>query len=845
MVTIVTARHEWVCDVLRRAVSRRGHAFACALVLLAASPVLDIRIAGTPLGVTSAHAQGRLTYNPRPPREAAKRPQQAQQNAAGNDGQMLVQADQVDYDYNNQRVSAVGGVQIYYRNTTLEADRVTYDQKNKRLNARGNVRMTDEQGRVTYADVMDMSDDYRDGFVDSLRLETPDRTRLAAARADRTEGNYTVFQSGVYTACEPCKDDPKKPPLWQVKAARIIHDQGEKMLYFEQAQFEFFGKPIAWLPYFSTPDPTVKRKSGFLMPGVSTNSKYGVGVEMPYYWALSPNYDVTLTPRITTKQGLLMQAEWRQRLVSGSYQIRAAGIFQQDKSYFLRDDGTATPGYRNGRGSVESDGQFALNQNWVWGWNLLLLSDRTFLQDYSIGSFSKPASVFQSNPTEGVSQLYLTGLSNRSYFDLRSIHYYGFSESDRQGEIPVIHPVLDYAYTFDRPVFGGELGYKVNFTSLSREDASFDAISTNATTSGWCMPTSADPTRKIASNCLLRGAPGTYSRLSAEMLWKRSITDSAGQVWTPFASVRGDVAIASINGQPGVSNYVSTGNTETGRVMPTVGLDYRYPLINVQSWGTQTVTPIAQIIARPNEQSIGTLPNEDAQSLTFDDANLLRFDKFSGWDRTEGGGRANIALEGTTQFNRGGFLNVLVGQSFHLFGTNSFAVGDPTNTGLDSGLETRRSDYVTRASFQPNRNYTFTARTRLDENDLTVRRFEFETAARFDRWSTTVLYGNYDKQPSIGFLDRREGILGTASYKINANWLVSGGARYDLDASKINQTIFGASYIDDCFVIAMNYITDYSYSGNPHADHRVMLQIGLRTIGGTSVRSNVGGLTGQ
>ena len=121
-------------------------------------------------------------------------------------------------------------------------------------------------GKVTYANIMDLSDDYRDGFVDSLRVDTEDETRMAATRADRTNGNYTVFENGVYTACAPCRDDPKKPPLWQVKGARIIHDQTDKMLYFENAQLEFFGVPMAYLPYFSTPDPTVKRKTGFLMP---------------------------------------------------------------------------------------------------------------------------------------------------------------------------------------------------------------------------------------------------------------------------------------------------------------------------------------------------------------------------------------------------------------------------------------------------------------------------------------------------------------------------------------------------------------------------------------------------
>ncbi|MGH6664165.1 MAG: LPS-assembly protein LptD, partial [Pseudolabrys sp.] len=242
--------------------------------------------------------------------------------------QMLVKANEIDYDYANHRVSAVGNVQIYYSGSTLEADKVIYNQTNKRLHAEGNVRLTEEDGKVTYGNIMDLSDDYRDGFVDSLRLDSPDQTRMAAARAERSSGNFTVLQHGVYTACKPCKDDPRKPPLWQVKAVRIIHDQGEKMLYFEDASIEFFGQPIAWLPYFSAPDPTVKRKTGVLVPSVTTSSVYGAALEVPYYWALAPDYDATFSPMITTKQGPLLQGEYRQRLINGAYDIRAAGIYQ-------------------------------------------------------------------------------------------------------------------------------------------------------------------------------------------------------------------------------------------------------------------------------------------------------------------------------------------------------------------------------------------------------------------------------------------------------------------------------------------------------------------------------------
>src|SRR5665811_1341396 len=262
-----------------------------------------------------------LTFPQRPP--PPKKSQISIDRDKSGQKQMLVQAREINYDYANNRVAAVGNVQIYYGGSTIEADKVVYDQKTKRLHAEGNVRLSEEDGKVTYGEIMDLSDDYRDGFVDSLRLDSPDQTRMAAARAERSSGNYTVFHNGVYTACAPCKDDPKKPPLWQVKGARIIHDQTDKMLYFENAQLEFFGVPMAYLPYFSTPDPTVKRKTGFLMPGFSSVSTYGYGVETPFYWAIAPDYDATFSPRFTSKQGVLLQGEFRQRLLNGSYQIRA------------------------------------------------------------------------------------------------------------------------------------------------------------------------------------------------------------------------------------------------------------------------------------------------------------------------------------------------------------------------------------------------------------------------------------------------------------------------------------------------------------------------------------------
>jgi LPS-assembly protein len=766
--------------------------------------------------------------------------------------QMMVRADELQYDNANNRILAVGSVQIYYQGSTLEADRVVYEQTTKRMRAEGNARLTEADGKVISGEIIDLTDQFRDGFVDSLQIETADKTRFAAPRAERQGGRYTVFESGVYTACEPCKDDPSKPPRWQIRATRIIHDATEKMIYFESARLEAFGYPLFYWPYLSTPDPTVKRKSGLLIPKLGYSSTLGATYSQAYFWALAPNYDLTVTPTLSSKQGMLMQAEWRHRLLNGSYSIKAAGIFQADPTAFEKRftplyTGDKDPGDRLFRGSIDTTGQFALNNNWVWGWDGSLVTDRMVIQDYALRTYFEMMDPFKSGGLETVSQLYLTGRGDHSYFDTRVMYFYGLSASDVQSQLPIVHPVVDYQNKKKDPFLGGEFSYKANITSLSRENADFDPITQNAFNTGQCDRVTADPSVKTPMDCILRGFPGTYSRASAEATWRRSFIDPWGEKWIPFVSLRGDIAALSVNNETGVANYLPTGDNTAGRFMPAVGLEYHYPFISVHSWGTQTIEPIAQLIVRPNETQIGKLPNEDAQSMVFDDTNLFSINKFSGWDRIEGGTRLNAGIQYTAQFNNAGTVSGLFGQSYQLFGQNSFAVADAVNTGLSSGLAKPRSDYVARVAYQPDSIYSLISRFLLDEETFQVRRVEIEARANFDRWQLMALYGNYDAQPEIGFLTRRQGVTGQVTFKFTQNWSVLASARYDLEAKQFNQTRVGLGYIDDCFAISLNYLTDYNYVGTQTTDNKVMLIVNLRTIGGSSFSqgTNIAGTTGN
>ena len=235
-----------------------GAAVILAMAALVAGCLADAR---------PSHAQG--IDVPR----AAKAASRARRSSRRGQEQMLVRAEVINYDYTNERVSAVGNVQIYYGGSTLEADKVIYDQKTKRLHAEGNVRLT--AGR--------RQDHLRRDHGSERRL--PRRLRRFAAarrpRADPLRGGARRAHRAATSPCSraastppasPARTIPSKPPKWQVKAARIIHDEGEKMIYFEDATLEFFGVPLAYLPYFSAPDPTVKRKTGLLVPSVSTSN---------------------------------------------------------------------------------------------------------------------------------------------------------------------------------------------------------------------------------------------------------------------------------------------------------------------------------------------------------------------------------------------------------------------------------------------------------------------------------------------------------------------------------------------------------------------------------------------
>lgn len=758
---------------------------------------------------------------------AAQDVRQMVQDEIPANSQMLLEADSLIYDQDSNSVTAAGGVQIEYGGNRLVADRVTYNRQTQRLMASGNVHIVERTGNNIYTDEIDITDDFRDGFVNQLQIETVDKTYFAAESADRRDGTLTTFNNGVYTACAPCEDRPDKAPIWRIKSRKIIWNGTEKVVRFERASFELFGLPIASIPYFEMADPTIKRKSGFLFPTIGYNSDLGASLSVPYYFALSPTYDLTVTGTGYSKQGFLTEAEWRQRLDNGAYSLKIAGIHQEDPLEFDYDTADrGSPGNPNDwRGMVGSKGEFNLNPRWTFGWDVLYQSDKNFSNRYDIAGFN-----------EGVkrSEVYLEGMGDRNYFDLRFMKFQvqeelrdGYEDA-RNEKQPWVLPSFDYSYVAERPILGGELNIDVNSRTINRER----------------LDRSLDDTLFPTSVFAVRGAENTSSRTTTEAEWRRAFISPGGLVITPIMHVQGEAAwnnissaseaqIAQMALNQGVESEV---RAQYFRAMATAGLDVRWPIMFSSTSATHVLEPVAQIFARPDERyatRLGIL-NEDAQSLVFDANSLFERDKFAGYDRMEGGTRANLGFRYVGTMANGWTTHAIAGQSYQLAGLNSYSAPDLVNVGAFSGLETRRSDFVALAGLRTNNGFAGSISGRFDEKSLDVRRFETRAAFTSTPLSLKAKYAFIEKQPLYGFAkDRHEITLG-ASKRIQEFWRVYGSGTYDLNSDLMVTNAFGIGYDDECFSFALTYQENRSYiSGTTEVEktQSIGFNLSFRTLG--------------
>ncbi len=398
----------------------------------------------------------------------------------GGDQPVSLVADTISVNSETRTIVAEGSVEVYYGERTLTADRIVYNDETGRIFAEGSLVLRDPSGVTVFADAAELDADLIDGLVKGARSVMGEHTRLAAVEARRVNERYNTLSKAVYSPCKVCADDPT--PLWRIRARKVIHDEKERVIHYENATFDVLGVPIAWLPYFRHPDPTVKRMSGFLVPSFFSSSIFGYGVKQPYFLVIDDYSDLTVTPFFMTNDGLIMELEYRRAFADGDLRVSGSGTVND----YL--------GNTRFHGHFDSEGRFNLTDEIEWGWDITVTSDDSYLSrfDYAYGDRLS-------------SEIFLRRYRRDGFFDVSGVYFQSLRDNEPSGDIPRALPVIEARYNFDEDLLGGRVGLIASSYTLFRN----------------------------------RGRDVTRMSLGAD--WEKQVITDWGLSLTAFAEARGDV----------------------------------------------------------------------------------------------------------------------------------------------------------------------------------------------------------------------------------------------------------------------------------------------------------------
>ena len=590
------------------------------------------------------------------------------------DAPILFRADEIQYDEQLALTIARGHVEISQNGQVLLADVVTYNQRTDTVTASGNVSLSQPTGEIVFADFMELRDSMTEGFAKNVRMLMADRSRLAANAMRRTNANHTELVRGVYSPCDLCTNDPSAPPLWQLKAREIDHDKELQLVEFRDAVMEIDGWPVFYSPYISTPDPSVKRASGFLTPSIGSSNTLGAHVTIPYYLVLGPDKDVTFAPRFYTKVGPLLEAEYRERFGNGT--LSATGSLNHSN---VGSGSSSSSEGEQWRGHFDEHSVFDLNETYRTGLDIQRVSDQTYLLRFGFG-----------NPLLNamISRAYLEGFEPRASTDVNAYIFQPLLPGIGDSTQPIVLPVANRNWQSPPDPLGGRLNLNANILDIVRE-------------------------------------VGTQTRrLSVGSEWNRRFGDPLGGQYNFTVGVRGDgysvsdlsavsnpdlpSAFFPANGKPALAPTPTS--FVTGRTFPQAGLVWSYPLVRRDDDTTRLIEPIIGGFAAPSSGNRRNIPDEDSLSYQFSDTDLFRRDRLAGYDILDTGQRVDYGTRFGYYEKEGGSYRLLIGQSYRAQPNPFLPPG--------SGAERRLSDVVGRVVLSPSSYLDLIYRFRFDPNPL-------------------------------------------------------------------------------------------------------------------------------
>ena len=221
--------------------------------------------------------------------------------AQSENSEIEITADTIEVIKDDNKINATGNTIIQTEEFLSTSDSLIYDKNLESIKTSGNIIIKDNLENYYFFDDFISNKGFNKANGTNTRIRLSDGTRIVGKSFIRTDSNINEINNAEYTPCLQNNYIVKNCPGWKLTAKKVIHDEEKQSVYYEGATLSILNVPVLYSPFFSHPDPTVKKKSGILMPSVSSDNNLGNTFSIPYFYNISSNYDLTITPTFQTK----------------------------------------------------------------------------------------------------------------------------------------------------------------------------------------------------------------------------------------------------------------------------------------------------------------------------------------------------------------------------------------------------------------------------------------------------------------------------------------------------------------------------------------------------------------
>ncbi len=669
------------------------------------------------------------------------------------------------------RLIAEGNVEALFGTTRLQAQRVTYDRTSGALSVEGPMVLDDGRDVIMLADEAQLSDGMRRGLIRSARVVFDEQLQIAAASVERLDERFTEMNAIVASSCEVCAQRPT--PLWEIRARRVVHDDQEQQVYFENAQFRLFGLPVAYLPRLRVPDPRLERATGFLSPRLSFDTGHGIGLRSPYFIVLSQDRDLTLTPFVANRGTRALELRYRQAFATG--QLELGGIVARD---------AIRPGET--RGMAYASGDFALGRGYRLSFNVIQPSDRRFLEDYGRDQPRLTSDVTIERITRDTRQR------------VQLLQFRSLRLGDTNAVLPnqVGQAVIEYRR--DVPGVGGVAGLRLEAETLRRRQV--------------LSGTQALPG-------VIADRPRQVGRVSLDLDWRRDEVLAGG--------VLGAVGLHLGLDHFRLSDTGGAFPPQLSRATPQVMAELRWPLVRSTGAGARhVIEPVAQVIWG-GDRGAG-LPVEASRMPEFDEGNLFSLNRFPGHEGREAGLRSNLGISWTRHDPEGWSGTMTLGRVWYQRNQGQFADATP--------LSGRNTTWLLAGSLDTMDGLTLSNRAHF-RSDFRLERTALELDWTTPDFSLSTSYMRILANPfeARGAAASEWSFEGTRA--LTENWSGRLGWRYDIAQNRAAQASVGLNYQNECLRMEMGLERQFASATRPEARTSFGLNIDILGIGGNPSRA--------